>query len=93
MTRIVVMGGGAGPATVDLTLRGFDVVWWRRTVPLTSLRGLRLGYRGVLGEGSMPGRCTDDLSAAVQGADGVLVCLPSTAHRDIARQLARVGCE
>ena len=95
MTRIVVMGGGAGgmAATVDLTLRGFEVVWWRRTVPQSALQGLRLEYRGVLGEGSMPVRCTDDLSAAVQGAAGVLVCLPSTAHRDIARHLARVGCE
>ena len=95
MARIVVMGGGAGgmAATVDLTLRGFEVVWWRRTVPQGALQGLRLEYRGVLGEGSMPVMCTDDLSAAVQGAAGVLVCLPSTAHRDIARHLARVGCE
>ena len=96
MTRIVVMGGGAGgmAATVELTLRGFEVVWWRRTVPEASPPGLRIGYRGVLGEGSVfPVRCTDDLSAATKGATGVLVCLPSTAHRDIARRLARVGCE
>ena len=80
-------------ATVDLTLRGFEVVWWRRTVPLRPPSGYRLAYRGVLGDGVMPVSCTDDLSMAIRGAAGVLVCLPSTAHRDIARNLAQVGCE
>lgn len=79
-------------ATVDLTLRGFEVVWWRRTVPKAWPTGFRLAYRGVFGDGVMPVTCTDDLSAAVQCSDGVLVCLPSTAHRHIASLLAEVGC-
>ena len=88
------MGGGAGgmAATVDLTLRGFDVVWWRRTVPEEPAAGFRLAYRGVCGEGVMPVICTDDLAGGLEGADGVLVCLPSTAHRHIARLLAEVDC-
>ena len=95
MTAIVVMGGGAGgmAATVDLTLRGFQVIWWRRTVPQPPPSGFRLAYRGVCGDGVMPVTCTDDLAAAIEGAAGVLVCLPSTAHRHIARLLAQVGCE
>ena len=79
-------------ATVDLTLRGFEVVWWRRTVPTERPSGFRLAYRGVCGEGVMAVTCTDDLAAGIEGAAGVLVCLPSTAHRDIARLLAEVGC-
>ena len=95
MSRIVVMGGGAGgmAATVDLTLRGFQVIWWRRTVPNRPPSGFRLAYRGVCGDGVMPVTCTNDLSAAKEGAAGVLVCLPSTAHRHIARLLAEVGCD
>lgn len=94
MTRVVVMGGGAGgmAATVDLTLRGFEVVWWRRTIPTEPATGFRLAYRGVCGEGVMPVTCTDDLAPSLAGAAGVLVCLPSTAHRHIARLLAEVGC-
>lgn len=94
MTRVVVMGGGAGgiAATVDLTLRGFDVVWWRRTVPEEPTTGFRLAYRGVCGEGVMSVTCTDDLALGLEGAVGVLVCLPSTAHRHIARLLAEAGC-
>ena len=94
MTRVVVMGGGAGgmAATVDLTLRGFEVVWWRRTVPDEPPSGFRLAYRGVCGEGVMPVTCTDDLAMVLEGAAGALVCLPSTAHRHIAGLLAEVGC-
>ena len=80
-------------ATVDLTLRGFEVTWWRRTVPERPPSGFKLAYRGVFGAGVMPVECTDDLVAAMRDTTGALVCLPSTAHRDIARQLARVGCE
>ena len=95
MTRIVVMGGGAGgmAATVDLTLRGFDVTWWRRTLPPVPAAGFRLAYRGVFGDGVMPVRCTDDLPGAMAGAAGILVCLPSTAHRHIARLLADARCQ
>ena len=94
MTRIVVMGGGAGgmAATVDLTLRGFEVIWWRRTLPDRPPGGFRLAYRGVLGEGVMPVTCIDDLPSAMAGASGILVCLPSTAHRHIAQLLAEARC-
>lgn len=95
MTRIVVMGGGAGgmAATVDLTLRAFDVVWWRRTVPDRPSTGFRLAYRGVFGDGVMPVTCTDDLPSAMAGASGILVCLPSTAHRHIAGLLTEARCK
>ena len=79
-------------ATVDLTLRGFDVIWWRRTLPQRPPEGFRLAYRGVFGEGVMPVTCTDDLPSAMEGASGILVCLPSTAHRHIARLLAEARC-
>ncbi len=89
------MGGGAGgmAATVDLTLRDFEVNWWRRTVPPRPPSGFRLEYHGVFGDGVMAVRCTDDLSKGLEDAHGVLVCLPSTAHRDVAQHLARAGCE
>ena len=80
-------------AVVDLTLRGFEVIWWRRTAPKRPPSGFRLAYRGVFGDGVMPVRCTDDMSMAIREAAGVLVCLPSTAHRDVAHHLSRVGCE
>lgn len=35
--------------------------------------------------------CTPDVSEATEAASGVLVCLPSTAHREIARHLAAAG--
>lgn len=79
-------------ATVDLTLRGFDVIWWRRTVPDRPPAGFRLAYRGVFGDGVMPVTCTADLPLAMDGAGGILVCLPSTAHRHIARLLAEANC-
>ncbi len=80
-------------ATVDLTLRGCEVIWWRRTLPPRPSSGFRLEYHGVFGEGELAVRCTDDVSVGIGDADGVLVCLPSTAHRDVAHHLARVGCE
>lgn len=80
-------------ATVDLTLRGFEVVWWRRTLPQKPVSGFHLAYQGVFGEGVMPVNCTDNVAEAVREAAGVLVCLPSTAHREVARHLGRVGCK
>jgi opine dehydrogenase len=92
--RVAIMGAGAGgsAATVELSLAGHSVALWSRSpqtlLPLERAGGL--GYRGVLGEGRIaPDLLTSDACAAVCGADAVLVCLPTTSHREIAQTLAR----
>jgi len=93
VANILVLGGGNGglAATVDLTLRGFDVSLWNRSPEvLESIsNAAEIRYEGVFGDGAVPvPRMSTDLSDLVSGVDLLLVCLPATAHRALARGLA-----
>jgi opine dehydrogenase len=93
--RIAVLGAGAGgcAAVAELMAAGHDVSLWARSdntlAPLKALGGV--AYEGVLGEGvARPSRITSDLSAALSGVDAALICLPTTAHWQLARSLAEL---
>jgi opine dehydrogenase len=76
---------------VDLTLRGFAVVLYNRRLDrLQTIRGQGgLRYVGALGEGFVRfSQITDDLSLAIEGADIIMLVVPSTAHEYYARALA-----
>jgi len=94
--RIAVLGAGGGgvSAAVELTKAGHDVCLWNRSAetlePYRQSKGIR--YRGVLGDGRcQPEGMTDDLPEALDGADGILVCLPTIAHVGLAESLAALG--
>lgn len=92
MTRTAVLGGGNGShaAVVDLTLKGFEVAWWRRD-ETSFVDGGNLTYDGILGSGQLrPAVVTADLALAVRGAALVVVPLPATAQPDLLDRLAPV---
>lgn len=89
---IAVLGAGHGgcAAAADLTARGFAVrLQARRAERLAAIRaqgGIRA--RGVH-EGVFPvARLTTDAAEAVEGADLVMLVVPSVAHEAYARELA-----
>jgi opine dehydrogenase len=97
MTKIAVLGGGAGgaAAVADLSSAGHDIRFWSRSArtlePFHAQGGV--AFEGVLGEGvALPRLMTCDLAAAVDGADVILICLPTLAHGILARALAGAGC-
>lgn len=98
MTRVAVLGAGAGgaAAAADLTQKGLDVSLWSRS-PDTIAPFLATGavvYEGALGEGrATPRLITTDLADAIECVDLVLVCLPAVAHEGIATALARLSCD
>src|SRR5579862_8008596 len=93
MTRVAVLGAGAGgaAATVELTLKGEEVALWNRsaaTIAPYEAEG-ELRYRGALGEGAVrPALVTTDLARALDGADVAVVCLPALAHSPLFAELA-----
>ncbi|MEA2988034.1 MAG: opine dehydrogenase [Alphaproteobacteria bacterium] len=94
--KVAVLGAGAGgaAAVAELAAAGHEVALWARS-PATLAPFIAQGgvaYEGVLGEGrARPELITCDLAAAVAGRDAILVCLPTLAHRDLARALALAG--
>ena len=93
MAVVAVLGASNGGLTTaaDLTLRGHTVRWWSRSAPaLTAVRdagGITLvidGERRL----ARPALATDDLRAALDGADTIVAPLPSTSHDDLALRLA-----
>lgn len=93
MTTVAVLGAGNGgcAAAADLTLRGFDVRLTTRSretlAPLVERGGIEL--MGEAGEGfARVARITPDLREAVEGADVLLLAVPTTAHGHYARALA-----
>jgi opine dehydrogenase len=99
VSTVAVIGAGAGgaAAVVELTQAGHEVRWWNRNpatiAPFGAAGGVR--YEGVLGDGfARPAAIVADLSDALDGADGAMVCLPSLAHEAVAAELAaaRVAC-
>jgi opine dehydrogenase len=96
MRKVAVVGGGAGgaAAVAELVAAGHAVSFWARSpgtlAPFQEQGGV--AYEGVLGSGlAQPDLITSDLAAAVDGADVILVCLPTLAHGDVARNLASVS--
>jgi opine dehydrogenase len=96
VTSVAVLGGGAGgaAAVAELVAAGHEVAFWSRS-PQTLASFQKqdgVAYDGVLGRGlARPELITGDLAAALGGADVILVCLPTFAHREIARHLASAG--
>ena len=92
MSRVAVLGGGAGglSSAVELTQAGHEVRLWNRsprTIEPYSGRVVRFG--GVLGSGAERlAAVTTDLGAALEGADAAVVCLPALAHEALFADLA-----
>src|SRR2546423_7486624 len=89
--KVTIVGGGAGGAAAVAELAAaHDVRFWGRAAALAPfIAQAGVAHDGVLGEGfARPTLITSDLVAAIDGADAILVCLPTFAHADIARALA-----
>lgn len=93
---IAVLGAGAGglAATVELTRAGHDVVLWNRNpARLDPHREAGIRFSGVFGEGALrPAGMSGDLAATLDGADAVVVCLPSVVHPELFADLAALRC-
>jgi opine dehydrogenase len=89
---VAVLGAGHGgcATAADLGARGYEVrLHARNAARLAPLREAG----GILARGAVQGLVsialmTDDLGAALHGADLVMLVVPSVAHRDYARALA-----
>jgi opine dehydrogenase len=98
MRKVAVVGAGAGgaAAVAELVGAGHDVRFWGRS-PATLAPFVEQGgvaYEGVLGQGlARPKLITGDLAAAIDTADAILVCLPTFALGEIARELAGIGAK
>ena len=82
-------------AAVDLSLRGHEVRLWNRSAAtLEPLRAAKtIAYDGALGDGAIDiAGIEHDLTAAITGADVVVVTLPALAHEHVASALAELGC-
>ncbi len=92
--RIAVLGGGNGSfaAAGDLALAGHETRLWRRDSAAVAAHRAAGGlivvkdFRGR--HQAKPALVTNDIAAAVQGAELILCPAPATAHSDIARTLA-----
>ncbi len=94
--RVAVLGAGAGGAAAvcELVAAGYEVSLWGRSADTLAAFEQQGGIacQGVLGEGlARPKTITQNLAAAIDAADVILVCLPSFAHRDVATALAKSG--
>jgi opine dehydrogenase len=92
--KIAVVGGGAGgaAAVAELVSAGHEVRWWSRShetlAPFQAQGGV--AFDGIMGAGlAKPAVMTRDLARATDGADVVLICVPTLAHKDVADALAR----
>ena len=92
--KIAVVGGGAGgaAAVAELVSAGHDVRFWTRSqetlAPFHEQGGV--AFDGIMGAGlAKLSLMTCDLAEAADGADLVLICVPSEAHNEVADTLAR----
>ena len=90
---VAILGAGNGgcAAAADLGSRGYEIsLWSRREESLAPLREAGgIEYTGALGEGLQPiARITTDMATAVEGADLVLIMVPTHAHEAIAQAIA-----
>lgn len=93
--NVAVLGASNGGLTsaADLTLGGHTVRWWSRTLaPLAAVRAAGGITWAADGDRRLVpiALITDDLSAAVGGADVIVAPVPATGHDDLARRLAPV---
>jgi opine dehydrogenase len=92
--KIAVLGGGNGSfaAAGDLALAGHAVRMWRRDRSAVTAHQAAGGTLVVEDERgrheARPSLITDDIAAAVAGAELILCPLPATAHDDVAGKLA-----
>lgn len=91
--RITVLGGGNGSfaAAADLACQGHEIRFWRRDReqlrPLMATR--RLGMKDSSGQREVQlAGVTDDIGAAVSGAELIVVPVPAFAQEEIALGLA-----
>lgn len=91
--RVAILGAGNGgcAAAVDLGGRGYEVRLWSRSeerlAPLREAGGIE--YAGALGEGLRPVETvTTDMATAMDGADLVLIMVPTHAHEEMAGAVA-----
>lgn len=92
--RIAVLGGGNGSfaAAGDLALTGHEVRLWRRDREAVKAHHAAGGvivvkdFRGR--HEAKPALITDDIAAAVDGAELIVCPVPATAQLDIGRRLA-----
>jgi len=94
--KYTVLGAGAGGKAMaaHLALRGMDVALWNRTFEHISVIEQRSGIEldsaagNPLGFGKLR-LVTSDLNQAIAHAQVIMVVLPSSAHLDIAKGMAR----
>lgn len=93
--RIAIIGAGNGgaAAAVELTLAGHKVALHGRSeATIEPFLASGIGYQGVFGEGRIsPALVTSDMSAAIDGADSVVVALPTFALTSVAHALNEAG--
>ena len=93
MKVAVVGGGGGGAAAVaELVSTGHDVRFWSRSPETLAHFQEQAGvaFDGIMGSGlAKPSLMTFHLAEATDGADVVLICVPTLAHKEIAQALAR----
>lgn len=94
--RIAILGAGAGgaAAAVQLTQNGHAVRWWNRSAAtLAGFAGAHgIHHVGVLDDGFTPVEViTTELPLAIDGAEVLLICLPTLAHAALARALIDAG--
>jgi opine dehydrogenase len=94
--RVALAGAGAGAAAalVELANRGIAVRIWNRTAktlaPIAAAGGVH--YEGVFGTGFARAECiSTNLAEVLDGAEAVLVCVPTLAHAGVAAALAEAG--
>jgi opine dehydrogenase len=91
--RIAVLGGGNGSfaAAGDLTMAGHEVRLWRRdrdAVAAQRAAGSKIVLKDFQGRHDITlALVTDDMAAAVRGAELILCPAPATAQADIAKAL------
>jgi opine dehydrogenase len=93
--KVTIIGAGNGGAAsaVELTLAGHDVsLHGRSRATIEPFRANGIGYQGVFGEGRIkPALVTADLKAAIEGADALVVALPTFALSTVAAELCEAG--
>ncbi|SIS96010.1 NAD/NADP-dependent octopine/nopaline dehydrogenase family protein [Paracoccus saliphilus] len=86
--KIAVIGGGNGcfAAVADFAEAGHQIGWWRRNGPQSDASELTLiDHKGSR---EIAVRATDDLAAALDGAELIFIPTPAFSQEDIARSLA-----
>jgi len=92
--KIAVVGGGAGgaAAVAELVSAGHEVRLWSRSqdtlAPFQAQAGV--AFDGIMGSGlAKPAVMTCDFAEATDGADLILICVPTLAHKGVMDALAR----